>query len=154
MGGIVGRPSTWTIPACRAKNNATHIVPLSAAAQALLRNLPRSGDLVFPGLRGAFNGFSKSKAALDAQSGVADWRLHDLRRAAQVALRRLGVRLEVTEAILNHVAGARAGIVGVYQRHDWADEKRTALEAWGDHVMALIEGKRAATNVIPLPARI
>ena len=36
----------------------------------------------------------------------------------------------MTEAVLNHVAGSRAGIVGVYQRHHWADEKRTALAAW------------------------
>jgi hypothetical protein len=39
--------------------------------------------------------------------------------------------------VLGHVAGSRAGIVGVYQRHNYADEKRAALEAWGGHVMAL-----------------
>ncbi len=37
--------STWTIPASRAKNGATHIVPLSAPAQDLLRNVPRFGVL-------------------------------------------------------------------------------------------------------------
>jgi integrase len=46
--------STWIIPASRAKNGATHIVPLSAPAQDLLRNVPRLGELVFPGLRGTF----------------------------------------------------------------------------------------------------
>jgi integrase len=105
--------STWTIPANRAKNGATHIVPMSALVQDLLRNAPRFGDLVFPGLRGPFNGWSKAKAALDAKSGVTDWRLHDLRRTAATGLQRLGVRLEVTEQILNHVSGSRAGIVGV-----------------------------------------
>jgi hypothetical protein len=29
------------------------------------------------------------------------------------------VRLEVTEAVLNHISGGRGGIAGVYQRHDW-----------------------------------
>ena len=53
-------------------------------------------------------------------------------------LQRLGVRLEVTEQILNHVSGSRAGIVGVYQRHDFAEEKRAALAAWGEHVTAVI----------------
>ena len=53
--------------------------------------------------------------------------LHDFRRTVATGLQRLGVRLEVTEAVLNHVAGSRAGIVGVYQRHHWADEKRAAL---------------------------
>ncbi len=43
---------------------------------------------------------------------------------------RLGVALPTVEKILNHQSGTFAGIVGVYQRHDFADEKRAALEAW------------------------
>ena len=86
---------------------------------------------MFPGQRGPFNGFSKAKAALDKASGVKDWRLHDLRRTMATGLQKLGVRLEVTEAVLNHIAGSRAGIVGIYQRHTWADEKRAALERVG-----------------------
>jgi integrase len=147
---LSGDLSTWTIPASRAKNGAIHIVPLSEPAQELLRSLPKFDGLVFPGLRGAFNGWSKAKAALDARSGVTNWRLHDLRRTMATGLQRLGVRLEVTEQVLNHIAGSRAGIVGVYQRHDFAAEKRAALEAWGEHVMAIVEGKGAANNVISL----
>jgi integrase len=142
--------STWTIPASRAKNGATHIVPLSAPAQDLLRNVPRFGELVFPGLRGPFNGWSKAKAAMDARSGVTNWRLHDLRRTMATGLQRLGVRLEVTEQVLNHVSGSRAGIVGIYQRHDFASEKRAALEAWGAHVLAIVEGRAAIGNVVAL----
>ena len=55
------------------------------------------------------------------------------------------MRLEVTEQVLNHVSGSRAGIVGVYQRHDFASEKRAALNAWGEHVLAVVEGQ--ATTV-------
>jgi integrase len=144
--------SSWTIPASRAKTGAVHIVPLSTEAQAILRAAPRleDSDLVFPGLRGPFSGFSKSKAALDKASGVNDWRLHDLRRTMATGLQRLGVRLEVTEAVLNHIAGSRAGIVGVYQRHAWSEEKRVALNAWGEHVAAIIEGREAPGNVTPL----
>jgi integrase len=142
--------STWTIPASRAKNGATHIVPLSAQAQDLLRGVPRSGELAFPGLRGTFNGFSPAKATLDAKSGVTNWRLHDLRRTMATGLQRLGVRLEVTEQVLNHVSGSRAGIVGVYQRHDFASEKRAALEAWGNQVLAVVEGRANAGNVVTL----
>lgn len=145
--------STWTIPAARAKNGATHIVPLSGPAQDLLRDLPQFGELVFPGLRGSFSGWSKSKAALDARSGVKDWRLHDLRRTMATGLQRLGVRLEVTEQVLNHISGSRAGVVGIYQRHDFAAEKRAALDAWGEHVMSIVEGRGAASNVISLSAR-
>jgi integrase len=142
--------STWTIPASRAKNGATHIVPLSEPAQDLLHTAPKFGELVFPGLHGTFNSWGKSKTALDAESGVANWRLHDLRRTMATGLQRLGVRLEVTEQVLNHVSGSRAGIVGVYQRHDFASEKRAALDAWGKHVLAIVEGGAAADNVVTL----
>jgi hypothetical protein len=40
---------------------------------------------------------------------------------------------------LNHISGSRSGIVGIYQRHDWADEKRAALAAWGTRVEAIVE---------------
>jgi integrase len=149
---LSGDFSTWIIPASRAKNGATHIVPLSEPAQDLLRTAPKFGELVFPGLRGPFNGWSKAKAALDGKSGVKDWRLHDLRRTMATGLQRLGVRLEVTEQVLNHVSGSRAGIVGVYQRHDFALEKRAAMEAWGAHVQAIVEGRAAIGNVVTLRA--
>jgi integrase len=150
---LSGDFSTWTIPASRAKNGTTHIVPLASPAQDLLREAPRFGELVFLGLRGPFNGWSKAKAALDAKSGVTNWRLHDLRRTMATGLQRLGVRLEVTEQVLNHVSGSRAGIVGVYQRHDFVLEKRAALEAWGEHVEAIVEGRRLDGNVISLRAK-
>ena len=55
-------------------------------------------------------------------------------------------------AILNHVSGSRAGIVGVYQRHDYATEKRAALEAWGKHVAAIIDGRATTGNVVTFRA--
>lgn len=150
--------ATWTIAASRAKNGVEHIVPLSTEARAVIEAAPRREDdegpgFVFRGQRGTFNGFSKSKADLDESSGVADWRLHDLRRSLATGLQRLGVRLEVTEAVLNHVSGSKAGIVRVYQRHTWSAEKRAALDAWGAHVAALVAGREAESNVTPIRAR-
>jgi integrase len=148
--------ATWTIPASRTKNGVEHIVPLSEQMRALLGAQPRRDetDLVFPGLQGQFNGFSKAKAALDKTSGVKDWRLHDLRRTLATGLQRLGVRFEVTESVLNHIAGSRAGIAGIYQRHNWADEKRAALNAWGAHVAALIGEGETEGNVTSIRARV
>jgi integrase len=161
-GEISADGATWTIPASRAKNGAEHIVPLSPQAQAIVAAQSRlerkagdkAPDLVFPGLRGTpFNGFSKAKDALDRLSGVTGWVLHDLRRTAATGLQKLGVRLEVTEAVLNHVSGSRGGIVGVYQRHTWADEKRAALCAWGARVESIVEGREAgAGNIVALRA--
>jgi hypothetical protein len=73
-----------------------------------------------------------------------------LRRTVATGLQRLGVRLEVTEAVLNHISGSRGGIAGVYQRHDWAAEKRAALDAWAAHVLAIAEQRTTAENVVKL----
>ena len=61
---------------------------------------------------------------------------------------RLGIDLPVIEKVLNHSSGSFAGIVGVYQRHDFAAEKRAALETWGRHIEGLVSGKPA--KVLPL----
>ena len=117
---LSGDLSTWTIPASRAKNGQISIVPLAPQAKAILEAAPRyeGNRLVFPGERGTYSGWSKSKDRLDRDSGVKDWRLHDIRRSVAAGLQRLGVRLEVVETILNHIVGSRAGIVGIYQRYD------------------------------------
>jgi integrase len=125
----------------RTKTGAPHIIPLSAVAQALLHSLPRiaGSDFVFT-ISGTkpISGWSRPKAKLDAKSGVTDWRIHDLRRTVATGMERLGVTRQTVEAVLGHTSGSRGGIVGVYQRHDYAAEKRAALEAWGTYVVVLV----------------
>ena len=65
---------------------------------------------------------------------------------------RLGINLPVIEKVLNHSSGSFGGIVGVYQRHDFSDEKRHALERWGAHVADLVAGHRSP-NVVRLETR-
>ena len=67
--------------------------------------------------------------------------MHDLRRTGATGLQRLGVRLEVTEAVLNHVSGSRGGIVGVYQRHHFTDEKRVATHNWSLEIARIVASK-------------
>ena len=67
-----------------------------------------------------------------------DWTVHDLRRTTASGMAKLGVSLVVIEKVLNHVSGSLAGIVGVYQRHEFAEEKREALQQWADHVERLV----------------
>ena len=72
------------------------------------------------------------------------------RRTRATGLQKLGVQLQVTESCLrSHWRITRAALSGIYQRHDYADEKRAALESWGAHVMGLIEG-RGTAQVVPL----
>jgi integrase len=146
------RERLWTLPSARAKNKKPHLVPLNRPAIELLDDLAGGADWPKTGLvfstngKSAPSGFSKAKRRLDDYirnaSGddiVEPWRVHDIRRTVATGLQRLGVRFEVTEAILNHSSGARGGIAGVYQRHDWAGEKRLALDEWADFLTHLIE---------------
>jgi hypothetical protein len=55
----------------------------------------------------------------------------------------------VIEKLLNHVSGSFAGIVKVYQRHSFADEKRAAMATWARHVEAIVSGN-ATANIIEL----
>ena len=155
---------TWTLPAGRTKNGREHVVPLSDAAIDILADLPRvEGRFVFSTTTTTpISGFSKAKAEIDKaileiarqQAGdeeapIPHWTFHDIRRSVATNLQKLGVRLEVTEAVLNHISGSRAGIVGIYQRHSWADEKRAALTAWSRRLEAIISGAEP-TNVVAL----
>ena len=104
---------------------------------------------VFPTATGAaFTAYHKGKTKLDkliskdGGSPMLPWRLHDLRRTLATGFQRLGVRFEVTEAVLNHVGGSRSGVAGIYQRHDWKPEKRAALSTWNDHLAGAIESTR------------
>jgi hypothetical protein len=96
---------------------------------------------------------ARAKAAAESgttASTLMPWSVHDLRRTVATGLQRLGIRLEVTEAVLNHISGTRAGIAGVYQRHDWAGEKRAALDAWAAHVLTVVNGGTATPKVVTL----
>jgi integrase len=116
--------ATWTIPAARAKNGLAHIVPLSGLALAELNGSPQreigpSGDWYSrPTANAPVSGLSRAKDRAHATmvglvkkvevEPPASWRIHDLRRTLATGLQRLGVRFEVTEAVLNHVSGQKA----------------------------------------------
>src|SRR5262249_31884492 len=125
----------------RTKNGEPHDIPLSAPARELLNSIPRLGAFVFT-LSGTkpINGWSRPKGKLDLVSNVKDWHIHDIRRTVATGLEKLNVKLQVTEAILGHTSGSKHGVIKIYQTHDYADEKCAALEAWGKHVSALLNG--------------
>jgi integrase len=131
----------WKLPRGRVKNDNGHEVPLSAEALAVIAGVPRihGRELLFSTTgKTAISGFSKAKIEIDEIAGVEDWTLHDLRRTMASGMARLGVSLPVIEKILNHSSGSFRGVVGVYQRHSFADEKRAALDLWGAHVARLV----------------
>jgi hypothetical protein len=52
--------------------------------------------------------------------------------------------------VLNQVSGAQGGLVSVYQRHEYKDERKRTIMAWGDHVMGLVSVDKPVSNVVPL----
>ena len=146
--------SLWTLPAERVKNKNRHEIPLSAPARALLADVPRISEFVFTTTGVApVSGFARAKRRLDQAitPPLPPWVLHDLRRSLASGMAALGVQMPVVEKILNHVGGSFAGVAGVYQRYDFAKEKRHALEAWGRHILALEHGL-TGDNVVSLDA--
>ena len=125
-------------PAHVTKNGRVHRIPIGPEAQACFRGITKmvGSPYVFPASRQrserttVINGWSQAKAAFDRECGVTGWTLHDLRRTYATVLQSLGVRLEVTECLLNHVSGTRSGIVGVYQTYRYEREMREAALAF------------------------
>lgn len=150
------------LPERRTKNGRAHVVPLSDEALALLEGIAATDgrDLVFGLGAGGFSGWSKAKSELDEritkarlQGGVKKampgWTIHDLRRSFVTHISESGFAPpHVVEAIVNHISGAKAGVAGVYNRAAYLTEKRQALELWGAHVAALIDGRDS--NIVPI----
>src|SRR5262249_26453485 len=137
-----------------------HIVPLAEEALAIIASIkPREDrDLVFGRREGSFSGWGKAKVELDARIATArraagikkpmpPWLLHDLRRSFVTYMNERKLALpHVIEAIVNHVSGHLAGVAGIYNKAQYLDERRRALELWGKYVMALVAGRQ--NNVI------
>jgi hypothetical protein len=60
-----------------------------------------------------------------------------------------GVSRLVVSKLLNH---AERGITAVYDRHSYDNEKRAALMKWERHLVAIVSGEKAASNIISLQA--
>src|SRR5205823_5882196 len=69
--------------------------------------------------------------------------LHDIRRSVATGMAEIGTQPYVVEAVLNHVSGHKAGVAGIYNRSQYAGEKRAALKAWADHISSVIASKPA-----------
>jgi integrase len=141
--------SAVKLTGARTKNGEPHKIPLSAPAQLVFSQIPRiaGSEFVFGK---PLSGGAWSQAKLKfSDADIPHWRIHDLRRTVATGLQRLGFNLQVIEAVLAHTSGSRSGVVGVYQRHSFDAEKAAALDAWGAHVIALVEGRRPGV-VLPI----
>lgn len=142
----------WTQPREVTKSDRLHEVPLSSLAVEILDAVPRLGDHVFTTTGNTpVSGFSKAKRRCDKLSGVAGWRLHDLRRTCASGMARIGIAPHVVEKVLNHASGTISGVAAVYNRHGYTEEKRTALDAWARAIASTI--RPGEQNVIEMRER-
>ena len=129
----------WTIPGRRYKNKRDHAVPLTAATLKLIGEKPNDiakHPFVFSTTNGelAFGGTSRANRILNKQiaelrkgrQAMPHWTLHDLRRTARSLMSRAGVPADHAERALGRTI---EGVRGIYDRHQYLDEKRKAFEA-------------------------
>lgn len=135
---------TWDIPADRMKKDKAHRVYLSTQAIELLdelKILSGQSEFLFPSSRGRLDRpISKStlnQAVRALNMDVQHFVLHDFRRTASTHLHELGHPSDAIERALAHKI---AGIKGVYNRAEYAEQRRLIMQAWGDFVQAQIQG--------------
>jgi integrase len=139
------------LPGERTKNGRAHVVPLSEPARAILATITKSDRRhVFgrddTGYHGLTKGHVRLVRRIDGE--LPHWTPHDLRRTVTTGMAELGVQPHIIEAVLNHVSGHKSGVAGVYNRATYDMEKRDALNLWAEHLLAVVEGRKAV--VVPL----
>ncbi len=149
--------NVWSLPREKAKNDHGHDVHLSQQAIDIIASLPRidGGPVFSTNGRTAVSGFSRAKERLDGLMGKAigqelePWILHDLRRTAATGMAGLRILPHVVDRILNHTSGTIRGVARVYNRFEYLDERKAALEAWGRALESTVSGTRAQ-NVVEM----
>jgi integrase len=160
----------WTIPGDRYKTKLDHVIPLTAHAKALIAGKPSgfkgNSWFIFSTTGGtlAFSGFSKAKKALDAEiaslrkasgrDAMPRWTLHDLRRTARSLMSRAKVPTDHAERVLGHVIG---GVRETYDRYEYLDEKRDALDSLARLVDWIIHRRIISVtrrSIVPQPDAI
>lgn len=149
----------WHLPEERTKTSAAIDIPLPPMAVETLKELHRlaSGSkYVFPARKMQHRmiphiDLNTLNAALAKHirpklKDVENFTIHDFRRTARTHLAALGVDPFVAERCLNHKI---KGVEGIYNRHDYFDERKDALCKWAQVLSALEQGK-TDYNVVPM----
>jgi integrase len=147
----------WRLTTADTKTKAEIIIPLPKQAVECLRDLIRLADgseYLLPARQyqdrrlpyiheNTLNvAMSKVKANM---SDIDPFTIHDFRRTARTHLAALGVDSHIAERCLNHKI---KGIEGVYNRHDYFDERKLALQKLANFLESCETGK--AWNVTPI----
>jgi len=122
----------WTVPAERMKAKKEHRVPLSKHAVALLKKLPREGDLVFPGAKEGKALSDMSLTAVLRRMQRADITVHGFRSTFRDwCAESTGFPREVCEHALAHSLPDK--VEAAYRRGDLLDKRILLMQAWADY---------------------
>ena len=155
----------WTIPKEANKSGREHYVHLAPLTLSILQAQPKLGDYVFTssgakpyenftrGYDALIFAINKKRAEMGMR-GMQKWTLHDLRRSTASGMAALKVSPYVIEKILNHKSGIISGVAAVYNRYNYADEAKNALEAWAEHIQEILEEEPQSVSVLRVPESI
>lgn len=138
--------SVWNLPAERTKTGAAIAIPLPSVAVGWLRDLERiacGSPYVFPARKMQermlphIHENTLNVALAKVAHGLEHFTIHDLRRTARTQLGMLGIPPHVAEKVLNHKV---KGVEGRYDRYDYFDERRAALDKWAALLVQLEKG--------------
>lgn len=135
------RCAWWTIPADRAKNGTEHSVFLPELAKQIIGHLPTDYTTgpVFSGKTDTNTAISRAALSQyikkNKQLAGMNFTPHDLRRTCATGLSRLGCPDEIIDAVLNH---QKTGIIRVYNRNRYENEKREWLSRWSEYLQSII----------------
>jgi integrase len=126
------------------KNRQRFLIPLTVPTIAILQSVPEieGRDYVFGRTKkGRFTGWSKAKAELDERLGedCEHWVLHDFRHTFRTLAKSLGISDRDAEMCLEHTI---PGVEGTYNHYEYFNEKKDALEKWGEYVAECVRGER------------
>jgi integrase len=145
------KKQTITLP--ETKNGTAHTFPYGGLAKEIFDNLPRlnSTDLLFPGRGGEpWQGSGKSKWEFNKGCKLAPWQIRDLRRSAATHWAEAKVPPHIVERLLNHKLGSLqsegviTAVASVYNRAQYMDEMRAAIEGWDARLKALLDEPETA----------
>lgn len=137
----------WHIP--ETKTGKPHIVYLSQQARELfieLHDLACGSPYVLPSRTDLQRPISHSTLNVAIRAlgiEIADFVLHDFRRTASTHLHESGFPADVVEKALAHTI---AGVRGVYNRAEYADQRREMLQQWANMVDSWIEGGKVISG--------
>ncbi|MEY1578898.1 tyrosine-type recombinase/integrase [Providencia manganoxydans] len=150
--------AVWHFPSDRSKTGDAIDIPLSKPVIEWfnqLKVMACGSEYVLPARRtGTGKNKTINKTTLNKNlesilsslpESFIQFSIHDLRRTMRTHLSALGVEPQIAERCLNHRV---KGIEGVYNRHDYFDERKAALSQWADLLTALESG--SDYNVVPM----